>query len=49
MAKIITHNKKINVAELLIRLVMYGILLAVAIVTLFPVVYSLLGGFKTTQ
>ena len=49
MAKIITHNKKINVAELLIRLVMYGILMAVAIVTLFPVVYSLLGGFKTTQ
>ncbi|MBO5060802.1 MAG: carbohydrate ABC transporter permease [Clostridia bacterium] len=49
MAKIITNNKRINIPELLIRGVMYAILLAIAAVTLFPVVYSLLGGFKTTQ
>ena len=49
MAKIITKNKRINISELLIRGFMYGILILIAMVTLFPVVYSLLGGFKTTQ
>ena len=49
MAKIITKNKRINISELLIRVVMYAILFIIAMVTLFPVVYSVLGGFKTTQ
>ena len=49
MARIITKNKKLNLSELLIRGTMYAILLIIAIVTLFPVAYSLLGGFKTTQ
>lgn len=49
MAKIITKNKRLNFPELIIRVVMYAILLAIAVITLFPVVYSLLGGFKTTQ
>lgn len=49
MAKIITKNHKLNVAELLIRIVLYGILILVAAGTLFPVIYSVLGAFKSNQ
>ena len=49
MARIITKNHKLNVAELLIRAVLYSILILVAIVTLFPIVYSVLGALKSNQ
>lgn len=49
MARIIGKNKKINVLEFSIRMFMYCLLLLIAVVTMFPVIYSFLGGFKTTQ